>query len=110
MKFMLELLNMTQNFEQQCYQLMRLIPKGRVTTYAEIARALNSKGYRAVGNACNKNPDAPATPCHRVIKSDGCLGGYAYGLDTKIKLLKSENVIVKNNKIDLDKFLFKYDK
>ena len=51
-----------------------------ITTYAEIANSLNSNAYRAVGNAMAKNPKLISVPCHRVIKSDGSLGGYALGI------------------------------
>ncbi len=96
------------NFNEKCYQILKTIPKGKVTTYKAIALKLNSKGYRAVGNAMNKNPhDTKVYPCHRVINSNGELGGYAHGLDAKIKRLKSEGIIIENNKIDLKKFEFK---
>jgi len=81
------------------------VSKGNVTTYKAIANALGTKAYRAVGNAMNKNPhDTNIYPCHRVISSDGSIGGYAHGTNAKIKRLISENVKIKNNKIDLDKF------
>lgn len=92
------------NFNQRCYEILKKIPKGKVTTYKEIAKALGSKGYRAVGNAMNKNPNAPKVPCHRVVRTDGSLGGYAYGLKKKIELLNSEGVDVANGKVtNLDK-------
>ncbi|HTY44154.1 MAG TPA: MGMT family protein [Patescibacteria group bacterium] len=97
-----------KNFNEKCYEILRKVPKGRVTTYKEIARALKSKAYRAVGNAMNKNPYAPEVPCHRVINSDGNIGGFASGVKNKIKLLKSEGIEIINNKIDLDKYLFKF--
>ena len=52
-----------------------------------------------LGNAMNKNPNAPKVPCHRVVGSNGALTGYAFGLDKKAELLKSEGVEVKNNKV-----------
>jgi methylated-DNA-[protein]-cysteine S-methyltransferase len=78
---------------------LREVPPGRVTTYREIAHALGTKAYRAVGNAMNKNPYAPEVPCHRVVKSDGGLGGFAYGSVEKIKLLKKEGVKVREDQI-----------
>ena len=95
------------SFNEKCYNLLRKVPKGRVTTYKEIARALKSKAYRAVGNAMNKNPYAPAVACHRVINSDGSIGGFASGTKNKIKMLKKEGIEIKGNKIDLNKYLFK---
>lgn len=98
---------MKSSFYESCYKVLRKVPKGKITTYKEIARALNSKAYRAVGTAMNKNPYAPQVPCHRVINSNGELGGFASGLKDKIKLLKSEGIEIKNNKIDLNKYLYK---
>lgn len=92
------------NFENQCYKLLNKVPKGKVTTYKAIAQKLNSKAYRAVGQAMNKNPHAPRVPCHRVINSDGKLGGYAHGIERKIKMLKQEGIEIKDDKIDLKKF------
>ncbi len=94
------------NFNQKCYEILKQVPKGKVTTYKAIAEALGTKAYRAVGNAMNKNDNAPVIPCHRVVGSDGSLTGYAFGLDKKIEILKSEGVEVKNNKVvDLEKKL-----
>ena len=95
------------SFYEKCYDILRKVPKGKVTTYKEIARALNSKAYRAVGTAMNKNPYAPEVPCHRVVNSNGHVGGFASGTKNKIKLLKSEGVEVINGKVDLNKHLFK---
>lgn len=97
-----------ESFNERCYKVLKKVPKGKVTTYKEIARALNSKGCRAVGNAMNKNPNAPIVPCHRVIKSDGKISGFASGVDKKIKMLKSEGIEIKNGRIDLRKYLFKF--
>jgi methylated-DNA-[protein]-cysteine S-methyltransferase len=69
------------------------IPYGETRTYKELARAIGRpKSARAVANACGKNPYAPTIPCHRVIRSDGKLGGYSGkgGINTKKKLLKLE--------------------
>ncbi|MDP3640290.1 MAG: MGMT family protein [Nanoarchaeota archaeon] len=63
-------------FERKVYALCRKIPEGKVTTYKSIAEALGTKAYRAVGQALKKNPYAPQVPCHRVIATDGSLGGY----------------------------------
>jgi len=83
---------------------LRKVPKGKVTTYKALANELGTAAYRAVGNAMNKNPHAPKTPCHRVINADGRLGGFASGLENKKKLLKAEGVKIENEKIDLDKY------
>lgn len=62
-------------------------------TYAQVAAAIgNPRAVRAVGNALNKNPYAPEVPCHRVIRSDGTIGGFASGSSKKEELLRSEGV------------------
>ncbi len=93
-----------KSFAERVYQVTSQIPKGKVSTYRDIAHKLNNKAYRAVGTALNKNPHAPVVPCHRVINSNGELGGFASGLKNKIKLLKEEGISIVNNKIDLRKF------
>lgn len=95
------------SFNEKCYSLLRKVPRGKITTYKEIARALKTKAYRAVGNAMNKNPYAPMVACHRVINSDGSIGGFASGTKTKIKMLKAEGIEIKENKVDLGKYKWK---
>ncbi len=85
--------------KEKIYDLLRQIPRGRVTTYGEIAAKLGSRAFRAVGKIVGQNRDIPATPCHRVVRADGFIGGYAFGVDKKIALLKSEGLNVKNGKI-----------
>jgi methylated-DNA-[protein]-cysteine S-methyltransferase len=87
------------DFNQRCYEILKKVPEGKVTTYKAIANALGTKAYRAVGNAMNKNKNAPIVPCHRVVGSNGALTGYAFGLDKKVEILKSEGVEIKNNKV-----------
>ena len=97
------------SFNERCYKILRRVPKGKVTTYGNVAKALRSKAYQAVGNAMNKNPYSPEVPCHRVINSNGFVGQFARGINAKVKLLKSEGVIVnKKNFIDLKKYLYKF--
>jgi methylated-DNA-[protein]-cysteine S-methyltransferase len=98
----------SQTFNECCYNLLKKIPKGKVTTYKSIAEALNTKAYRAVGNAMNKNPhNTNIFPCHRVIKSNGEIGGYAKGTRAKIQRLKKEGIEIKNEKVDLRIFGYK---
>jgi len=99
---------MTISFNEQLYRLLKTVPKGKVTTYKELAKALNSKAYRAVGNAMNKNPYAPKVPCHRVVKTNGEVGGFAGGTKKKIAMLRKEGVEIKDSKIDLGKFLYRF--
>mgnify|MGYP001231649432 CR=1 FL=1 len=80
-------------FQIKVWKYLVKIPKGKVKTYKEVAIAIKSpKSARAVANACGKNPYAPKVPCHRVIRSDGSIGGYSSsgGIKTKKKLLKKE--------------------
>src|SRR3989338_4817140 len=97
------------SFAQNVYFLCRKIPQGKVTTYGEIARVLNSKGYRAIGQALKCNPYAPHVPCHRVVKRDGSIGGFkgkilGKEIEEKIRLLEKEGVRIVDGKIDLKKF------
>ncbi|MEK6862106.1 MAG: MGMT family protein, partial [Nanoarchaeota archaeon] len=80
------------NFNERVYKITSRIPRGRVSTYKAVARALNCKAYRAVGNALNKNPYAPKVPCHRVISSSGFVDGFARGIKAKIRMLRKEGV------------------
>ena len=82
-------------FQYKVWNYLKTIPKGTVKTYKQVAIAIKRpKSARAVANACGKNPYAPKIPCHRVIRSDGGLGGYSGrgGIKTKLRLLRSEKV------------------
>tara|TARA_B100000965_G_C19419341_1_gene681393 strand:- start:592 stop:867 length:276 start_codon:yes stop_codon:yes gene_type:complete len=84
-------------FQIKVWNYLKTIPKGQIRTYSDVAKAINMpKAVRAVANAVGKNPYAPKIPCHRVIRSDGLLGGYSGpgGTKTKKKLLKSEGIIL----------------
>ena len=97
------------NFNQKCYVLLSQIPQGKISTYKQIANILNTKAYRAVGNAMAKNPNPIIVPCHRVIKSDGHIGGYILGLKKKISLLKNEGIVIKQGKvIDFEKHIHSF--
>lgn len=93
---------------------MATIPRGKVTTYRLIAKKLKTNAYRAVGNACRNNPYAPKVPCHRVVKSDGTVGGFAgktsgKTVKKKIELLRREGVKVRDGRIvGFEKVLFKF--
>ena len=82
-------------FQIKVWKFLKKIPKGKVKTYKQVAIGIKKpKSARAVANACGKNPYAPQIPCHRVIRSDGGLGGYSGkgGVKTKKKLLKLEGL------------------
>ncbi len=83
------------SFQKKVYDVVKKIPKGSVMTYQEVAQRIeNPQAARAVGNALNKNRD-PKVPCHRVIRSDGSIGGYNGGTAKKIGILKKEGAIKK---------------
>ena len=86
------------NFQLKVWNYLKRIPKGKVKSYLEVAKAIGRpKAFRAVANAAGKNPYPPKIPCHRVIRSDGNLGGYSGkgGIKEKKRLLKLENIIIK---------------
>jgi len=103
---------MKKTFNESCYEILRKVPKGKVTTYKAIAEKLKSKAYRQVGRAMNKNPygfsSGGDVPCHRVVGSSGDLVGFAHGLKKKIEMLKSEGIKVRNGKVDLKKHGFEF--
>ena len=102
---------MATTFQKRVWKALELIPRGKVTTYKEIAKYLNTKAIRAVGSAVGKNPYAPKVPCHRVVLSSGRVGNYSGngGVEKKIELLSSEGVEVEGDKIvDFKEKLFKY--
>ena len=83
------------NFQKKVWNEIKKIPKGRTTSYKQIAIAIgHPKAARAVANACGKHPNPIITPCHRVIASDGRIGGYSAegGVNTKRALLAKEGV------------------
>jgi len=80
-------------FQQRVWKQLQEIPYGQAISYAQLAKAIgNPKACRAVGSANGKNPIAIIIPCHRVIASDGSLGGYTGGLDIKVQLLALERI------------------
>ena len=84
-------------FQIKVWKYLIKIPKGKVKTYKQVAKGINRpKSARAVANACGKNPYFPKVPCHRVIRSDGTLGGFSApgGVKVKKKLLKKEGYLV----------------
>ena len=88
------------NFEKKIYKKLLEVPEGKITTYGELAKAVGfTNGQRVVGKIMNKNPYPVIIPCHRVVKSDGTVGGYAYGEKIKIKMLKKEGIKIQNGKI-----------
>ena len=82
-----------KTFKQKVLEIVSKIPRGKTLSYKQVAQLAGSpRAYRAVGNIMNKNRD-PKVFCHRVIRSDGAIGGYARGTAEKIKILKKEGAI-----------------
>ena len=92
------------------YKTVIKIPKGKVSTYACIAKAIGKpKAARAVGNALNKSPGMPKCPCHRVVKSDGRIGGFASGPAAKKRLLSKEGIRFHGGKVeDFERTLYEF--
>ncbi len=110
MKSNLNKINILTVWQKRVLALTKKIPRGRVTTYQLLAQGLGDpKSARAVGQALNKNPFLVKIPCHRIVKSDGCLGGYQGGRKSKINLLRKEGIKIKNRKIsNLKQVLYQF--
>ena len=102
------------DFESRVFEATRLIPKGKVTTYRELARYLDCNSAQAVGQALKRNPFAPEVPCHRVVRTDLTLGGF-HGetegpyLEKKRKLLFDEGVSFSENGKVNSEYCHKFD-
>ncbi len=95
-------------FSERVFEIVKRIPRGRVTTYGAVARKLGTSP-RAVGQVLKRNKRPVVVPCHRVVCANGMVGGYCGVPDSrrKIELLKKEDVEVKDSKIDSEKYLWK---
>lgn len=86
-----------KSLDEQVYELLKTIPRGRVTTYKAIAKAIGKpNASRVIGNILKNNPNPVIIPCHRVVKSDGKIGGYAYGKNIKKILLETEGIDIED--------------
>lgn len=107
------------SFKEKVWAATKFIPRGKVSTYKEISRIINQpRAFRAVGQALNKNRNlyppkfsekilaGEKIPCHRVVRSNGFIGGYLKGQREKIRILKKEGIQIKNRRIDLRRFGF----
>jgi methylated-DNA-[protein]-cysteine S-methyltransferase len=106
-------------YQKAILRILAEVPKGKVTTYGDLAKELarrdpkwSPNASRAVGTTMRKNPCGPQIPCHRVVKSDGDVGSFRGGeigaVKEKISMLKKEGVTVNNRKIDLHKYRHKF--
>lgn len=97
---------MPSEFAEQVYAILKKkVPRGKVTTYKALAEAVGTKAYQAIGQVMNKNPYAPNVPCHRVIASDGSIGGFATGTKKKRALLKQEGIRFSQGKVNKQQIL-----
>jgi len=92
------------DFQKKVYEKLYEVPKGKVTTYADLAHAVGIASPRAIGQALKRKPSAPIIPCHRVVASDGSIGGFFGQMQgrhvaRKIALLRKERVVVREGKV-----------
>ncbi len=86
-------------FEEKVFSAAKRVPRGKVSTYKQLAQAIGSpSACRAVGNALNKNRDA-GVPCHRIVRSDGAVGGFARGTREKQRILREEGVLIVRGRV-----------
>ncbi len=89
------------NIEEKIYKKLLTVPHGKITTYNELSKSIGlENGQRLVGQIMKKNPLPAIIPCHRVIKSNGDIGGYLFGIDIKKNMLRKEGICITKNKID----------
>lgn len=98
-------------FESRVYEMVSHVPRGKVVTYGELARALGCRSAQAVGQALRRNPFAPQVPCHRVVSAKGGMGGYfgeteGVRLEEKRRLLMEEGVIFTLKGISVESLWF----
>ncbi len=98
------------NLDEKVYKKLLQVPKGKITTYGELAKAVGlQNGQRAIGKIMNKNPYPVIIPCHRVVRSNGTIGGYAFGQDVKTNMLIKEGIKIHNRKIlDFGKITYRF--
>lgn len=98
------------NLQQKVYKKLLEVPKGQITTYGDLAKAVGLKnGQRAIGRIMNQNPYPVIIPCHRVIMSTGKIGGYAYGEHVKTKMLNDEGIEIENGRIlELENKIYRF--
>ena len=100
--------------QRKTYKLLRRVPRGRVTTYKALAAALDTKAYRAIGQFMRTNPYAPTVPCHRVVASNGTIGGFmgkssGKVIVKKIQMLQAEGIKVIGKRIaNFERILFTF--
>ena len=101
-----DLIRSSQSIKDKVYDMLSKIPAGKVTTYGDIAKAIGKpNSSQLIGQILHNNPTPVVVPCHRVVRSDGKIGGYAYGSRKKRRLLEEEGLKFCGNKsTDLKEF------
>jgi methylated-DNA-[protein]-cysteine S-methyltransferase len=101
-----DLIRSSQAIKDKVYDILLKIPAGKVTTYGDIAKAIGqSNSSRLIGQILHNNPTPVVVPCHRVVRSNGKIGGYAYGSGKKRKLLEEEGLkFCGSDSTDLEEF------
>ena len=96
--------------DKKIYKKLLQVPPGKITTYGELSRAIGfENGKLVIGQIMKKNPFPVIIPCHRVVRSDGKIGGYAFGIDIKKSMLVKEGICIKKNKIEnFENFFFRF--
>ena len=96
--------------EKKIYKKLLQVPSGKITTYGELSQAIGLKnGQRVIGRVMKNNPFPVIIPCHRVVKSNREIGGYAFGVDIKRSMLTKEGICIKNNRIEnFEKSFFRF--
>ena len=96
--------------DKKIYKKLLQVPPGKITTYGELSRAIGfENGQRVIGQIMKKNPFPVIIPCHRVVRSDGKIGGYAFGMDIKKSMLVKEGICIIKNKIEnFENFFFRF--
>ena len=96
--------------EDKVYKKLLEVPSGKITTYGELARSVGLKnGQRKIGQIMKNNSFPVIIPCHRVVKSDGTIGGYAFGIERKANMLSKEGIKISRGKIlDFENRIFSF--
>lgn len=96
-----------KTFDEKCYELLGRVPKGKVVSYKQIAEKLGCRAYHAVGKVMKTNYNKKVS-CHRVVCSDGKIGGFNRGIKEKIRLLRKEGIEVVGGKISLKNYSYSF--
>jgi len=102
------------NFAEKVYDLVEKIPAGKVTTYKRLGELMSIRAYRAIGQVLARNPYVHEVPCHRVVRSDGGVGGFFGKKDLaasneKARLLAEEGIEIEEGRVNLEEYMFSFE-